>query len=201
MGTPLHDPPRCAAWLHRQARAGFEVAFFRADAEGHVLDGSTSAVEDGEAWNVSYSLTIGPAGATRGARVTSRSVGGPRERVLVADGAGRWWVDGEAAPRLDGCLDVDLESSACTNALTVRRLRLPVGGRAAAPAAYVRAPGLGVDRLEQDYVRVADDDLGHQRYDYAAPGLAFACRLVCDRSGLVLEYPGIASRVAVGAPA
>ena len=108
--------------------------------------------------------------------------------MLEADG-GHWLVDGQAAPRLDGCLDVDLESSAMTNAFPVHRLGLPVGGQAAAPAAYVRALDLAVERLEQTYVRTADDS-----YDYASPAFDFECRLVYDDSGLVLDYPGIAVR-------
>jgi len=35
---------------------------------------------------------------------------------------------------------------------------------------------------------------GRQRYDYAAPVFDFACRLLYDESGLVLDYPGIAIR-------
>jgi hypothetical protein len=80
-----------------------------------------------------------------------------------------------------------------TNALPVRRMRLASGARAAAPAAYVRAVGLAVERLEQAYLRVADEAT-HQRYDYTAPTFDFACRLTYDESGLVLEYPGIAIR-------
>ena len=57
----------------------------------------------------------------RGARITSRSVAGSRQTFLTADGAGNWLVDGEPAAHLDGCLDVDLESSAVTNALPVHR--------------------------------------------------------------------------------
>lgn len=70
---------------------------------------------------------------------------------------------------------------------------LALGGRAAAPAAYVRAAGLDVERLEQRYVRVADEG-PRQRYDYAAPAFDFACRLDYDEYGLVLGYPGIAVR-------
>jgi uncharacterized protein len=88
---------------------------------------------------------------------------------------------------------VDLEASALTNALPVRRMGLPVSGRAAAPAAYVRAAGLAVQRLEQTYVRITDE-AACQRYDYAAPAFGFAARLVCDKSGLVPGYPGIAVR-------
>ncbi len=90
-------------------------------------------------------------------------------------------------------MDVDLESSAVTNALPVHRLQLATGARADAPAAYVPAAGLTVERLDQTYVRVSDDG-AHQRYDYAAPAFDFSCRLVYDPSGLVLEYPGIAVR-------
>ena len=80
-----------------------------------------------------------------------------------------------------------------TNALPIHRMGLRVGARASAPAAYVRALDLGVERLEQDYARSADESC-HQRYDYAAPVFGFACRLVYDESGLVLDYPGIAAR-------
>ena len=52
---------------------------------------------------------------------------------------------------------------------------------------------LSVGRLDQDYVRSADEGR-HLRYDYAAPVFDFACRLVYDESGLVLDYPGIAVR-------
>jgi hypothetical protein len=68
---------------------------------------------------------------------------------------------------------------------------LPVGAQQAAPAAYVRAAGLAVERLEQTYACTADEACC-QRYDYAAP--AFAARLVYDESGLVLDYTGIAVR-------
>jgi hypothetical protein len=99
------------------------------------------------------------------------------------------------APHLDGCLDVDLEASAFTNAFPVHRLGLEVGQRADAPAAYVRAPGLDVERLEQTYARLPDDGRG-ARYDYVSPAFGFRAELVYDRFGLVLDYPGIAVRVA-----
>lgn len=45
----------------------------------------------------------------------------------------------------------------------------------------------------QTYARTADE-ASCQRYDYAAPGVGFAARLIYDESGLVLDYPGIAVR-------
>jgi uncharacterized protein len=185
--------PATAAWHHRDARLGFEVAYFQPVGHGYHINGCTTAAEDGQTWVVSYAIGLDETWTTRSARITGRSASGIRHAQLEADGLGRWQIDGEVASHLDGCLDVDLESSAMTNALPVHRIGLPIGARASAPAAYVRALDLSVERLDQDYLRTADDG-SHQRYDYAAPVFDFACRLVYDESGLVLDYPGIAVR-------
>jgi uncharacterized protein len=183
--------PTAASWEHRDARSGFEVAFFAAGADGGwVIEGSTAALEAGDAWVVTYRIEIDAGWRTRRALIGSRSVGGARETRLESDGAGHWLVDGVAAPGLDGCLDVDLESSAMTNTMPVHRLDLGFGAAEGAPAAYVRAVDLGVGRLEQTYRRV-----GAGLYEYAAPAFDFAARLTYDESGLVTDYPGIARRV------
>jgi hypothetical protein len=190
---PFSPLPVTAAWQHRDARQGFEVACFQPAGRGYVVSGSTTAVEDGQAWIVSYEIRLDQAWRTTSARVTGRSELGARRTRLDADGLGHWRVDGAAASHLDGCLDVDLESSAMTNTFPVHRMGLGAGARASAPAAYVRARDLSAERLGQEYVR-APDEGRHQRYDYAAPVFDFAARLVYDEAGLVLDYPGIALR-------
>ena len=185
--------PATACWQHRGARSGFEVAYFRPVPDGWHIDGTTAAVEDAATWIVIYHIQLDAAWATRSARIMARTASGPRETVLESDGEGRWHVDGHRAGHLDDCLDVDLESSAMTNALPVHRLSLAVGARAEAPAAYVRALDLSTGRLEQTYVRIADE-AAHQRYGYTAPAFDFTCSLVYDESGLLLDYPGIAVR-------
>ena len=185
--------PAAACWRHRGARSGFEVAYFRAAAGGWSIDGTTTAVEDGQTWIVSYRIRLDAAWLTREARVTARTAAGLRRCGLTSDGAGRWRVDGRPAPQLDGCLDIDLESSALTNTLPVHRLALATGARAETPAAYVRALDLRTERLDQSYTRLPDES-GQQRYRYAAPAFGFTCTLGYDESGLVLDYPGIAER-------
>ena len=180
---------RFAAWHHVEARDGFEVVFI----DGQRFEGETAAVEDGEAWAVRYAIELGADWATRRARVSGLAAAGRVELEVEADGAGRWQVNGDPAPHLAGCLDVDLESSSLTNAFPVRRLGLAVGEVADAPAAYVRALDLSVERLEQRYVRLADGERG-QRYHYTSPAFGFECELAYDESGLVLDYPGIAVR-------
>lgn len=186
--------PTSAAWSHQGARTGFEVAFFEAHTWGYRIRGGTAAVEAGGAWTVQYEIDVAADWTTRRAVIMGRSVEGAQRRLLEADGQGHWQIDGQPAGHLDGCFDIDLESSALTNTLPVHRLALGLDQGAAAPAAYVRAVGLGVDRLEQTYRRRPDDADGHT-YDYAAPVFDFSCRLSYDPSGLVRTYPGIAVRV------
>jgi uncharacterized protein len=185
--------PGTAAWHHRGARSGFEVVYFAARSDGCRIEGWTTAIEGSATWAVEYAIEVDAAWVTRSARIRGRSAGRFSSALLEADGAGHWLVDGKPARHLDGCLDVDLEASAMTNALPVRRMGLPVGARKAVPAAYVRAVGLAAERLEQTYTRTADD-ASCQRYDYAAPAFSFAAHLIYDESGLVLDYPGIAVR-------
>ncbi len=188
--------PSIAAWRHLDARDGFEVLFVRREHDRYHLDGYSTAIQEGEAWGIRYALTLDEDWVTRSAHVVGQSASGAHEVRLEGDGSGEWRVDGEPAPQLSGCFDVDLEASACTNALPVHRLGLRVGERAVAPAVYVRAPALRVERLEQSYARLESDGGERARYDYVAPAFDFKAVLTYDRFGFVLDYPGIAVRVA-----
>lgn len=190
----FRPPPATACWQHRGARSGFEVAYFTAGEHGWGIEGTTAAIEDARTWVVTYRIEADATWVTRSAHIMARTATGTRETLLESDGAGCWLVDGDPAPYLDGCMDVDLESSAMTNTLPVHRLDLEPGARADAPAAYVRALTLTADRLDQVYWRIPDE-AAHRRYDYAAPAFGFTARLACDESGLVVDYPGIALRV------
>ena len=192
--TRFDELPPVAAWRHRDARSGFEVVFLSQDAGGVRVEGQSTAVEEGEAWQSRYVIELDDAFRTRRAHVHARTLAGAHERTLEADGQGRWLVDGEHAAHLDGLHDVDLEASSFTNAFPVRRLALGFGERADAPAAYVRALDLRVERLEQAYERIAEP-APRRRFAYASPAFGFAAELVSDGAGLVLDYPGIAERV------
>jgi uncharacterized protein len=189
------EPPAAAAWRHVDARAGLEVVFPSRDADGYPVDGHATAVEDGRAWSVRYTLVLDPNWVTRSAHVACRSALGESKIHLESSGNARWLANDEPVPELTGCLDVDLEASACTNALPIRRLKLDVGEAADAPAVYVRTRDFHVERLEQRYTRLPNVG-SHARYDYFAPSFDFRAVLVYDEYGLILDYPGIAVRVA-----
>src|SRR6516165_3273599 len=99
--------PVTAAWQHRGLRSGFEVVYFSAAGDRCRMEGWTTAVEDGATWVVEYAIEVDAAGATRSAVIRGRSAAGSCTARLEADGNGRWLVDGQPAPGLDGCLDVD----------------------------------------------------------------------------------------------
>ena len=185
-GVVFEALPAFAAWHHVGLVDGFEVVY----AGPGLLHGHTTAVEDGHPYAVRYRIAYDERWRTREVHVESDTLAGARAVDLRSDGAGRWTVDATPAPALDGLVDVDLEASACTNALPVHRLAMPVGEVVASPAAYVRTSDLSVVRLGQTYRRRPDG-----RYDYTADG-GFGAVLAYDRSGLVVDYPGIARRFA-----
>ena len=188
--------PSVAAWRHLGSRTGFEAVSFQRRDQGWVAAGSTTAVENGCAWWLIYEIELDASFRTQRATLSGAIGGGPSSSaVLESDGLGSRVVDGRSLSLLDGCLDVDLESSAMTNALPLRRLSPGIGDAVQAPAAFVRVEGLDVQRLEQRYVRLPDESHGPS-FDYEAPAFAFACRIDYDASGLVVSYPEIAERVA-----
>jgi uncharacterized protein len=188
----VDDLPDSVAWRHLGVRDGFEVLFLTVTASGLTGRGRTSAVQDGNAWAVRYEIELDPAWYTRRATVGVDDDTGTRIVELLVNDDG-WRVDGGPRPDLAGCVDVDLEASAFTNALPMRRLALSVGEQVDAPAAFVTATG-EVERLEQNYRRLPDAD-GQRRYDYRAPVFDFHAELTYDAKELVVDYPGLAARV------
>jgi uncharacterized protein len=171
---------------------GLEVVFIRTTEQGTQFEGITSAALNGRSWRVDYLLTVDRQWLTRAAQITSRNDNVRRTLELDSPEEGNWRVDGRTVSELRGCLDVDLETSALTNALPIRRLGLRPGEAADAPAVYVRGPDLRVERLDQRYRRSPDSEC--LDFHYEAPRFGFEATLSYDRDGLVRDYPGIARR-------
>jgi len=121
--------------------------------------------------------------------VTGEAEGQPKRIVLESDGEGRWRRDGDAAPDLAGCIDVDIEVSPLTNTLPIRRLALTAGESAEIKAAYLPVPDLEPRPAAQRYTCLAPyaDPGGRYRYEGLSSG--FATELPVDRDGFVLDYP------------
>jgi hypothetical protein len=138
-------------------------------------------------------VTVDRSWRTLTVHATNETVSGKRVITLTRNGADAWTVDGDPRPDLTGCVDIDFESSAVTNTLPLHRLEFVVGTAVDVPAAYVRASDLRVERLEQRYtLRETTPDFSTFHYESSTFG--FECDLRYDAAGLVLEYPGIATR-------
>jgi hypothetical protein len=169
------------------------VAFFAATPGGHRLAGRTTADDGVSMWSIDYAVIVDRAWRTLEARASASTASGETHVTLARDDARGWRVEGAPRPELHGCVDIDFESSAMTNMLPVRRLEMIEGVPLEVPAAFVRAPDLRVERLEQRYTLV---EAAPERvvFHYESSTFGFACELVYDGAGLVTGYPGIATR-------
>lgn len=151
-----------------------------------------------------YELSTEAGFATTSLLVQTEGAGWQREVRLERTGA-QWRVIAseqgkfitsvlpgiEDAERLNDVLDVDLDATALTNTLPIRRLGLlgaapGTVGRIA--VAWVRVPSLRVFRAEQTYTVLAT---GSIRYSSES----FTADLTVDADGFVIDYPGYTTRV------
>ena len=185
-----------ATWAHRDARQGHESATVRPHGAGHLLTGRTRAVEDGVAWTVTYRIDVDDRWRTVRAEVSEVVDGHEHHCVVESDGAGRWTVDDVHAPQVDGCIDIDLESSALTNTIFLHRVQPSTMGLHDAPAAFLRCAPLRLERIEQTYRRTTRAARpGEITFAYTCPAFDTDIVLRFDSHGLVTEYPGLAVRL------
>jgi hypothetical protein len=189
----LSELPAVATWQHTGVRTGYEVLFVQTSPAGVRLRGVTTAVEEHAAWSVSYRIDLDDRWRTRRAEVVTATADAERRVAIHRSDDDRWTVNGVPQPALDGCVDVDLESSSVTNTLPVHRLPFARGAPVSVPAAFVWANDLRVQREEQTYTltgATAEDISFH----YESPTFDFRCELTFDAAGLILHYPGLARR-------
>jgi uncharacterized protein len=166
------------------------VARFEMRRDGVIVHGSSVGMESGNRWAIRYRIELDSRWCARRAEIESE---GSDTLKVRTDGAGRWMIGGARRPKLDGCLDLDIEASVVTNMAPVRRLALRVGQSTEAPAVYVRTKSLKVERLEQSYARIPDA-AGRVVLDYASPRFSYRADLQFARDGLVAIYPDIGER-------
>lgn len=168
---------------------GLELATWQPRADGAVLAGRVLLIEEGHHLSVDYRIEVDAGWVTRLVVVDLFADGAPAAVRLEHDGAGGWRRDGAPEPALGGCLDVDLEVTPLTNALPVKRLRLPDPGAAEIVAAWLHFPGLGVEAAPQRYQRLASTT-----YRYTGLGTGFTAQVEVDEDGFPVIYERIWQR-------
>jgi AraC-like DNA-binding protein len=100
-------------------------------------DGLIIGMSEDQAFRLHYELLCDAGLHLREVHVSVLRPGAPH-LSLWADGHGQWTgEDGQQAPALDGCLDVDLSATAFTNTLPIRRLGLQPKQSAELAVAYI----------------------------------------------------------------
>lgn len=143
-----------------------------------------------EPYWISYELDTVDGFVTRRLRVTAETAGGTRTLDLRRDEAGRWTANGGPLPQVDGALDCDLGLCPLTNTMPVLRhgLHLAPGEREFLMA-WVSVPDLTVLPSRQTYTH-----LGRGRIRFVSGD--FRSDLAFDEDGCVVDYPGLAARLA-----
>jgi hypothetical protein len=160
-------------------------------------------------YRLDYTLETTSAFVTARLRVTSRGDGWVRALDLRRTSAGVWeatWEEDGVSPvgqatsevaALQDALDVDLGLSPFFNTMPVLRHGLHrSGGSVDFVMAWVSVPDLAVHRSPQRYsfVRAIDDQRSVVRFE-STNGDGFVADIVYDAAGLVVEYPGIGTRM------
>ncbi|WP_028927335.1 putative glycolipid-binding domain-containing protein [Pseudonocardia acaciae] len=153
---------------------------------------------DAPAFTASYRLFVDEDGVLARLSVTSATAERERNLTLNHTEDGYWLLDtgsGGSRAEFDGALDVDLQYSPLYNTLPIRRLGLHRESLDhELPMVFVSLPTLEVEVTEQRYRTVSTLDAdGRSVVNFSAG--TFVADITVDSDALVLDYPGIATRI------
>jgi PPOX class probable F420-dependent enzyme len=182
------------AWVI-EATAGVDSAWVGFSEHGLAAEGHISARLP-EPHSMDYRLEVDAEFVTRRIAVQVRR-GEDTAEVEIRHHDGRWSVNGDSRPDLDGALDVDLAACPLTNVMPIRRhhfVRRP--GTHELVMVFVDVPSLRVYPSRQRYthVRVLPDGGAIVRYESGD----FRSDLTVDADGFVVDYPGLGRRADAG---
>jgi hypothetical protein len=144
---------------------------------------------------LTYQLETGPGYVTRRLRVNLETATEVRELDLQRGTDGRWTANGETVAGVDGALDCDLGLCPITNTMPVLRHGLHQNsGEQDFLMAWVAVPELAVRPSRQTYTHLGPVEGGGAAIRYAAGD--YRSDVVFDADGFVIDYPGMARRLA-----
>ena len=161
-------------------------------ANGYIINGASDA-----GFGCSYSILADAQGRTRRLTVQSDVVDGERHLSLTRTPGGPWVLESTSGtsplPALDAAQDIDLQYSAFTNSLTLRRVGLlgtqaEVGTQVTVVVASVSMPELTVEPVEFTYTVVAAGEIGYR-------GPQGDLVLTVDDEGFVVDFPNLTHRI------
>jgi hypothetical protein len=169
--------------------AGLEHCIVEATPQGIGLHGLVVLDWEGHALTVRYDMQCDVAWCFRRAEVSAHR--GAQSRCVTVErlACGEWRVNGERAPELHGCDDINSMASPVTNTLPLRRLPLRSGSACRVDAAWVRLDGLDVLHSRQEYLCAGNAPDGTRHVRYRSIDSGFTAELSVDADGFVIDYP------------
>lgn len=158
---------------------------FSQDSRWH-LEGTSVFSHEQQPCRLDYQILCDAAWRTLAAKVAGWLGNASVDIQIRANANGHWWLNEIEQPQVRGCLDIDLNFSPSTNLLPIRRLSLEIGKTAEVRAAWLRFSSFQLEPLPQQYRR-----LDETTYRYESAGGQFVAELKVDRSGFVVDYPGL----------
>jgi hypothetical protein len=159
---------------------------------GFIAYGVLIEAEEGQGYRLDYTVICDSENRVHKVHMT---VDGGASLQLLSDGRGQW-TDGAGAPlpALTGCIDIDISATPFTNMLPIRYFRWQVGQSETFQMVYVRVPSLALSVENQRYTCLQQyPDGALFRFENLDGG--FTADLPVDRDGLVLDYPGLFTRL------
>jgi uncharacterized protein len=206
MSARISETRRAVAWVKDEP---FGVEFAEIDIGRDHLRARGIAVGSAPVpYRLDYELETATGFVTSRLRVISRGEGWRRDLDLRRDAGGVWSIAADEEGRLDlppaggdasrlaGALDCDLGLSPLTNMMPILRHGfLHGGGPIDFTMAWVAVPALAVHADGQRYrhLRSAPD---HHVVRFEAIDGSFAADITVDADAVVIDYPGIARRLA-----
>jgi hypothetical protein len=165
---------------------GHEIARVAPANGGFELSGTAVLAYEGSPCVLQYRVKCDHRWHTVAAEVAGHIASRRVDIRVAVDPERRWQLNGQDAPAVEGCFDIDLGFSPSTNMLPIRRLALAVGEEAEVRAAWLPFPALQFEVLPQVYRRE-----GESTYRYESNGGRFVRTLEVNDFGMVTSYPGL----------
>jgi len=167
----------------------------RLRATGRIV-AATRQSSPAEPFHASFELTVARGGEVGKGLLRTTTADEERQVSVGRTEDGVWLVDhghGTERNEFDGAADVDVTGAVTFTSLPIRRLGLHrEPGEHELPVLQVSMPDLSVRLVRQTYRTVSVSPTGAV-INYSVPG--FSADLTVDLDGLVIDYPGIATRV------
>ena len=170
-------------WQGRQNDSREHCLINRNDS-GYKIDSVIIGKQHDIIYRVEYTLLLNSLWETLSFRISSIHNSVVQLLEYTSDGKGKWFDNGEAVPRLEGCLDLDLPLTPLTNSLAVNRLGLQEGEEKSAHVVYVDLFAEKVSPVNQKYRRLSASE-----YNYQNVPNDFEAVITMDEFGFVKDYP------------